>query len=378
MRAWRIALLAAALAVVPHLGGWLRPVEEIATDWMMRARGPQPPDPRVVVVALDAPSLREFGRWPWRRNRIAELIDRLKADGARVIALDMVFSDPSPATPDYDLSGDDRLLAASIKNAGNVVLGYFFRREPMAVNPESLEGAAFEIVAERTGGLPTIRRTGVEASLFPFAKAADAQGFFSHDRESGVLRHYALAIRYGDSYYPPLALQAADRFLGGSGLALAPARGNLVVVTLAGRRVAADEQGRLWVSYRGPARTFRTISAGDVLAGRTPTSALRGRLVFVGVTETAVGDVQATPFGSEIAGVEVHANVADNLLNGRYVLDTGALAAVSLLAVIVLALGVALLVLRTRNHRVGAVAAALLVLAWPAVASRPTSRAVCG
>ena len=85
MKALRITLLAAVVAVLPNLGGWLRPLEEIATDLMMRARGPRPADPRIVVCALDAKSLREFGRWPWRRNRVAALIDRLKADGARVI-----------------------------------------------------------------------------------------------------------------------------------------------------------------------------------------------------------------------------------------------------------------------------------------------------
>jgi adenylate cyclase len=368
MKALRIALLAAVVAVLPNLGGWLRPLEEIATDLMMRARGPRPADPRIAVCALDAKSLREFGRWPWRRTRVAALIDRLKADGARVIALDMVFSDPSPAEPGYDLSGDDRALAAALARAGNVVLGYFFRRELAAVHPESLRGAAYEMVAERAGGLPTLRRAGVEANLPLFAGAADAQGFFSHDRESGVLRHYALAMRYGTDYYPPLALRAAERFLGGGGLGLAPAKGNLVEISLAGQRIAADERGRLWVSYRGPARTFGTVSAGDVLAGRAPAGTFRGRLVFVGVTETAVGDVQATPFGSEIAGVEVHANVADNLLNGRYVLDTGVLAAVSLVATLVLPLIVALLVLYPARHRVGALAAVLLVLAWPAAA----------
>lgn len=363
-----IALVAALVAVLPYFGGWLRPLEEVATDLMMRARGARPADPRIVVCALDAKSLREVGRWPWRRTRIAELIDRLKADGASVIALDMVFSDRSPAEDDYDLSADDQVLADSLTKAGNVVLGYFFRHEPAAVNPESLAGAAYEIVAEREGGLPTPRRAGVEANLPLFARAADSQGFFSHDRESGVLRHYALAMRYGGAIYPPLALRAAERFLGGDGLALAPAPGNLVEVRLADRRVAADERGGLWLNYRGPAGTFRTLSAGDVLAGRTPAGTFRNRLVFVGVTETAVGDVQATPFGSEIAGVEVHANVADNLLNGRYVLDTGLLAGLSLLAVVVLALAVSLLVLRAKDHRAGAVAAAVLVLVWPVAA----------
>jgi adenylate cyclase len=363
----RIALAAALLAALPNLGGWLRPLEELATDLMMRARGTLPPDSRIAVCAVDAGSVHKLGRWPWRRTRVAELIDRLKAEGARVIALDVVFSDPSPKAADFDLSGDDRALDASLQKAGNVVLGYFFRGEPGAVNEESLEGAGFGTVVERRNALPVPRRLGVEANLPLFARAAAGQGFFSHERESGVLRHYALAIRHGNKCYPPLALRATALFLGGGDLSLGPGPGNLVEVKMSDRRVEADERGMLWVNYRGPAHTFRTVSAGDVLAGRTPAGLLRDRLVFVGLTETGVGDLQATPFGSEISGVEVHANVADNLLNGRYIQDTGLLAGVSLLALALLALGVALLVLRTASHRLGAVGAAVLVIAWPLI-----------
>jgi adenylate cyclase len=361
-----IVLAAALIAILPYFGGWLRTPEELAADLMMRARGRLPPDHRVVVCAVDAASLSQFGAWPWRRTRVAELIDRLKADGAKVIAMDVVFSTPSPHDADYDLTADDGVLAASLAKAGNVVPGYYFRRERIALNAETLERAAYNEVELRQP-LPVPVRPGVEANLPLFAGAAIDQGFFSHERESGVLRHYTLATRYGEDYYPPLALRATEVFLGGGGLALA-SRSGVVEVKLAGRTVLADERGGLWVNYRGPAKTFDTIPAGDVLAGRTPAGTFRGRLVFIGVTETGVGDVQSSPFGSEMAGVEVHANVADNLLNRRYIQDTGLLAAVSLLAVVLLALAVALLVLRTASHRVGAVAAAVLVIAWPLLA----------
>jgi adenylate cyclase len=364
--ALRLALVAALTAALTNVGGWVRPLEELATDLMMRARGARPPDPRIVVCAVDGDSVHKLGRWPWRRTRVAELIDRLRADGAKVIALDIVFSDPSPHDADYDLSADDRVLAASLAKAGNVVLGYFFRRERVAVNAETLEREVYNQVLLRRP-LPVPVRPGVEANLPLFAMAAIDQGFFSHERESGVLRHYALATRYGEGYYPPLALRATELFLGGEGLALA-SRSGLVEVRLGDRRVLADERGGLWVNYCGPARTFPTVPAWKVLAGQTDPGAFRDRLVFVGLTETGVGDVQSTPFGSEIPGVEVHANVADNLLKGRYIQDSALLAGVSLLAAALLALAVALFVLRTARHRVGATAAAVLVLGWPLAA----------
>jgi adenylate cyclase len=333
---------------------------------MMRMRGRLRPDPRIVVCAVDGASVHKLGRWPWRRNRVAELVDRLRADGAKVIAVDIVYSDPSPSAAGYDLSADDRVLAASLRNAGNVVLGYFFRRESISINAESLEREAYDQVALGQP-LAVPIRPGVEANLPLFAAAAINQGFFSHERESGVLRHYALAIRYGEDYYPPLALRAAELFLGGHGLILA-SRSGVAEVKVAGRRVPANERGELWVNYLGPAGTFPTVPAWKVLAGTAAPGTFRGRLVFVGLTETGVGDVQSTPFGREIPGVEVHANVADNLLTGSYIRDTGLLAGVSLLAAALLSLAVALSVLRFARHRVGAATAAVLVLGWPLLA----------
>jgi adenylate cyclase len=358
-----ITFVAALIAAVAF---FVRTPEELATDLMMRARGGLPPDPRIVVCAVDGDSVHKLGRWPWRRTLVAKLIDRLKADGAKVIALDIVFSDPSPHDADYDLSADDRALAASLRNANNVVLGYFFRREPIAINEETLEREVYnQVVLRQT--LPVPVRRGVEANLPLFATAAINQGFFSHERESGVLRHYTLATRYGENYYPPLALRATELFLGGQGLTLA-SRSGMAEVKLGDRIVPADEQGRLWVNYRGLAKTFSTIPAWKILAGQTAPGTFQDRLVFVGLTEIGVGDVQSTPFGREIPGVEVHANVADNLLNRRYIQDTGLLAGVSLLAAALLALAVALFVLRTARHRLGAAAAAVLVLGWPLLA----------
>jgi adenylate cyclase len=353
-------LLAALLAY------FVRPPEELATDLMMRARGKLRPDPRIVVCAVDGDSVHKLGRWPWRRTLVAELIDRLRADGAKVVALDIVFSDPSPHDAGYDLSADDRVLAASIRNAGQVVLGYFFRREPINLNAETLEREVYnQNLISRPLSVPV--RPGVEANLPLFAGAAIDQGFFSHERESGVLRHYALAIRHGDGYYPPLALRAAEVFLGNRGLTLA-SRSGVAEVKLGDREILANERGELWVNYLGPARTFPTIPAWKVLARQTPPGTFRNRLVFVGLTETGVGDVQSTPFDREIPGVEVHANVADNLLRSRYILDTGLLRGISLLAAALLALAVALLVLRPARHLLGAAAAAVLVLGWPLLA----------
>lgn len=379
------------------LAGWLDPVEAVAMDLQMRLRGPRPPTPEVAIVAIDGPSIDAFGRWPWPRSCVAALLDAIAAAGARTIALDVVFSEPTRSPPGVDLGGEDRALAASIGAAGNVVLGYFFRREG-AASPGAPRGdggpaaaaaagaptapAAAACAAPSTAGedleiagwafqqvfggpYPVPARAGVEANLDLFEAAAAGQGFFSHERESGIQRHYDLVIRHRESYYPALALAAVARFAG-TGLELTPYQGSLPAIQIGDRRVEADEAGRLWIDYRGPAGTFPTYSVADVLAGGLPPGALRDRLVFLGATETGIGDLAATPFGSDVPGVEVHANAADNLLTGRYIHDTAVQKGLSLAVLLLLGPLVALLVSVTERHLVGSLVAIAAVLLWPA------------
>jgi adenylate cyclase len=394
-----LALGAAASAAVAalELTGALDPLEAVVTDFQMRLRGPRPVDPRVAIVAVDEASIDALGRWPWPRACLAALVDRLAAAGARVVAFDVVLSEPTRSPPGCDLAGEDAALAAAIARAGNVVLGYFFRREaprpstagaaagpegfsppgcygapapaPAALPPADglLAGRPFQVVLEPRGRpFPVPARPAIEPNLAAFAAAAAGEGFFSHERRQGVQRHYELVNRYQGRYYPALALAATAAFADAP-LSLRPYQGRLPEVRLGEGRVPADEGGRLWLDYRGPAGSFATHSAAAVLAGRVPPAALAGKLVFVGATETGIGDVAATPFGAEVPGVEIHATAADNLLGGRWLHDTAVQYGLSLVALLLAGPLVALLVTGVERHLAGSLLAIAAVAAWPAL-----------
>lgn len=359
-----IGAAASVLVALAMAFGWLDRFENVASDLLVRCRGSRPADSKIVLCTIDGPSIDTYGRWPWRRSVLARLIDRLSAAGARAIALDIVLSEPSYP----ELAADDTALTASIERAGNVVLGIFFRDTPDRSTPD-LSGAVFPIVRRPPFDLP--REVGAEGNLEPFAFAAAGEGFF--DREAGVVRHYRLVARYKDQYFPPLALRAVDRFYRGPRggpdvdperqLRLEKAENGLPQVWLNGRSLLHNEQGRVRIDYLGPAGTFPPISAADVLAGKEPTGVIRGSLVIVGLTETGVGDFVETPFG-QMAGVEVHAHVADGLLHKRFISDNAITWVLSLVATLALGPLVAFLVATVERHRYGSLAAALVLLAW--------------
>lgn len=380
-----LGLVAALVVLVLSLAGAFAGLEALAVDGMMVLRGPRPADPRVVICDVDAASIDAYGQWPWSRALVAQLIERLDSAGARVIALDMVFSEPSRADAAVDLSWEDEALAAAQAAAGNVVLGYYFRPPAADVggapaaggpgggpggDPANLHTAAIEeVLDEPPGGFPVPRRQAVEANIDLVAAVADSQGFFiSGSRRRGVLRRYELVVGHDGRYYPALALRAAERYLGGGaegGLRLAAGAGGRPALYLGGQRVETDGRGALRLDYRGPAGTYPTYSAAQVLAGRAPADAFSDRLVFLGASETGVGELYPSPLGGEITRVEVHATAADNLLDRSFIQEGGAPWLLSLAAVLLLALAVAVLVALSRSPLVSALVALALALAWP-------------
>jgi adenylate cyclase len=399
-RARRTALalgLGSALVVlVPWSAGWLQPVEGVAMGLAMRLRGPRPPQPDVVVVAIDEASVDRLGRWPWPRHCVGSILDAAAAAGARTLALDVVFSEPTRSPPGADLAWQDAALADSMGRAGNVVGGFFLRSRGEAPAADAgAGGAAAELPAACaapparladpvsgwlpvTGG-PYALKTAVaaEPNLEMFDAASAAQGFFSHQRDEGVQQHYDLVTRLaagdgdaGDAApalaYPALALAAVAEQRGVAA-AVVRGQGDVPVVELGGEPVATDEELRLWIDYAGPAGTYPALPAWELLARPAAELAprLAGKLVFVGATETGIGDLASTPFG-EMPGVEVHANAAGNLLSGRYIRDGAVQVGVSLAALFGLALLVAALVHSVERHLVGSLLAIAAVLLWPA------------
>lgn len=370
------SLLALGLQAAGAFQRWELP----AMDAVMALRGPAPPDPRVVICAVDAASIDRYGRWPWSRARMAEVVQRLAAEGARVIAFDVVFSEPSRSDEAVDLTWEDDALAAALQRAGNVVLGYYFRRDGAAgdgtarpaspgADPANLTPSAVEqVLGEPPGGFTVLQREVVEPNLDLFAAAAASQGFFSTEgRRGGVARHYELVVAHDGGYYPALALRAVALFTG-QALRLEPAAGAVPRLRLGERPLATDERGSLWLDFRGPAGSFPTYGAGHLLAGRTPPGAFDGRIVLFGSSEAGIGDLHATPFGGEVPGVEVHATAVDNLLTGRAVRDGALQGAMSLAALLLLGPLVAGVVAAIRRYGLAVALAAGLVAAWPVAA----------
>jgi len=312
--------LAAVLAYI--LGIPLLDLLELKTyDMRLRALRTSPPQ-HVTIAAIDERSLAELGRWPWTRAKLATLFDRLDEAGARVIAFDGFFSEPESK------EADER-FARALGGGRRVVLGMLFmldRNEAQQIGAERVERARQAIAGH---AIEEVRHSGTVASFampephgvlanIPLLQRSAAySGHINADPDpDGTLRRAPLVHRYDGRYHPSFAVQIARALLGDQRLVLYTEPYGIAGLEIGGRLVPTDEQGRLLVRYRGPEQTFPTISVSKILGEGADLRLLRDRAVLIGVTAQGAHDIRVTPYGPAFPGVEIHANVIEDLLAG--------------------------------------------------------------
>lgn len=299
------ALILLAIALAVTAGGWLSRVDTLLYDLGQRlAVRPAPDD--LALIAIDEDSLSKLGRWPWSRRLHATLIDRLKADGAKVIALDIVF-----AEPDASDQPADALLAESIARAGNVVLPVLL--ESSRVNGQLLETLPLPQLLESAAGLG---RVHAELDADGIARSV----FLWEGLGAPVWPHFAQTVLRVAGVRPPGLGQAP------------PAVAEAGPFTL----VRADPRR---IGFLGPPGHVRTLSYAQVLTGEFVPGTFRGRIVLVGATAAGLGDQLPTPLSglaAPMSGVEFNANAVAAMRDGLLIRRIGA--PFSLSAAVLLAL----------------------------------------
>jgi adenylate cyclase len=357
----RVYLIAAGVGILVFaLFFWapefLKIVETKLYDLHFMLRGARNPGDQVVIVAIDEKSVAAIGRWPWPRSVLARLVTSLSAAGARVIALDILVSEPEKSGELHAADELSQRLAArglpASSGPGQLV------REELAVlvreadHDGQLEQAIAQsdrvvlpIVFEIRPGVPqdapvpsgpplrsalTSFGNYAERGLFPppsalqagvpipqLAKAARDLGHVTMVADQdGTTRWEALIFEYHGYYYPSLAVQAVRLARGIEPAAVKLDFGRALYVGAID--IPLDPRDRMLIDYAGPAGTFRYISVADVLAGRIAKDSLRDRIVFVGGTAAGIYDLRVTPMSPILPGVEKHANVAANILDGKF------------------------------------------------------------
>ncbi|GAB1385987.1 CHASE2 domain-containing protein [Melaminivora sp.] len=279
---WRewcvLALLLLALVAWLTSSGLLRRADFLAHDATTGLRA-LPANPDIVLISVDDASIAAIGRWPWRRALHAQVVTQIAAQAPRALALDMLFGEP-----DADYPGDDLLLARALQQAGNAVLPVARRAAPG--QPADLPLAGLRQAAAQLGHV----QVQVDAD------GAVRQWLALEGPQAGPWPHFSVAL-----------LCAAGQARPGCRGQAAPAAGPWV------------RQGLHNIIFASRQPGFTHYSYIDLLKGRLPPDALRGKYVLLGASATGLGDMLATPAAGpqgRIAGVELLAHILNAELAG--------------------------------------------------------------
>jgi adenylate cyclase len=310
-----VGLAATGFGLIAYGTNVLRELELDTVDARFSIRGDQPAPEQIEVVAIDDITFSNFNsrqenvRYPFPRRYFAKVIDRLAADGAKVIAYDIQFTEQT--TPE-----DDNALVQSVANAGNVVLA--------------------------TTEVDALGRTNVFGSdeVVKQVGARVGNGNFPLD-PGGVIRRVAYSVDKLKSF----SLVTVER---ATGKTIAP----------------GDFPGSsAWIDYSGPALNIRPFSFSDVYYGRIPKGAFRDKIVVVGPSAVSLQDIHPTSTANAMSGAEIQASAISTALRDfplRNVPGELTVALIVLLGLLVPLAGLRLSLLWTLALGVGAAAAYLV------------------
>jgi len=266
----------------------------------------KPAPDNIVIVAIDEASLNDIGRWPWSRKLHSELVNKLSAEKARVIGLDVVFTESDRSAPEAD-----QLLAKAIAQAGNVVLPILLKVPYIgSFTTQSLPLPNFAAQAAALGRTHApMDSDGIARSIYLW-ESLSVDGFtavgFPHFAQSVLQVANLLPANINPP--PPKIKVVEPAALGQGGFA-------------SGKLVSHDLRK---INFLGHPGHFQHISYSKVLLGQYPPSFFKDKIVLVGTTATGVGDAWSTPVSATsqpMPAVEFHANAIATMLDAGLVAD---------------------------------------------------------
>jgi len=288
---------------------------------------------QVVVIDIDEQSLAALGQWPWPRTLLAQLVDRLTKMGAAVIGFDIFFVERDRMSPDLfandrvglsksviaelmQLRSNDSVFAQSISRS-RVVLGQTAVVSQINLQNKLPRAGPVALV----GGDPAPYLWTYQSAIGnidELSNAASGRGMVTlKSDEDGVVRRVPAILRVGSSIYPALTIEMLRVATGQSAYGIRMGSDGVKDVVVQGIKIPTDRHGQLYPYYRSHKHNLNSgmyVSASDVVSGKVAASTIRGRLVLVGTSAAGLLDIRVSPLGENLPGVEVHANLLENIL----------------------------------------------------------------
>jgi adenylate cyclase len=321
---------------------FVRALRLVTFDTLLRLNPAQfDPNLPIRIVDIDEESLAKHGQWPWPRTLLRDLALDLGRKGAAAIAFDFLFIEPDRSSPDEGAkrqprqeaslgslderhSSNDKEFAAALANTPSVLATALLDNATSVVQPK----AGFAVAGDDPSPfLVTFR--GASRNLPVLDEAAHGIGTISWvpDRDQ-VVRSVPLLYRVQDQYVPALAAEALRVAQGATTYVVKSSNSSretafgratgLNRIRIGNVEVPTDARGAVFFKFRHFNSSIY-IPAWKVLAGEVPEQDIAGKILLVGTSAAGLFDVRATPLDPAVPGVEIHAQMLEQMLRGEFI-----------------------------------------------------------
>lgn len=299
---------------------------------MPRARDSEP----VIVVGIDSQSLVKHGQWPWPRDLVAQLVNKIQAGNPLALGIDIVFAERDRYSPEIlatrfpdlppealaKLPDPDQQLARALAGHPTALAVVGLSKPLPGSKQPGRPLPAFNQDARLEQRLPNY--VGALASRPLLEKAAAGEGLINAspgrlqaNSERGVLRRIPTLAFINQLPFLSLPLEMIRLALGDGGQVV-PESGphGMTGIRIGDYWLPTQPNGELLLHF-GRASSNYYLSATDVLAGVHPPELFNSRFVIIGFNSTGLQDRIVTPLGESLPGIDIHAQVIESLLAGQ-------------------------------------------------------------
>ena len=289
-------------------------------------------DSDVVIIDIDEKSLGKFGQFPWNRTVFAKILDQLNTSDPKAIGFDIFFTEKDKQSPEeiiksyglipsdvaelQNLKSPDDLFSEKLKESKSIiaVLG---SNVPSHTNYDRKAKARFL----SKGGDPfefTYSYPFSIGSLEVLENNVKGLGSISFlDQLDGIIRSLPLIVQLNKKLYPTIGLEMVRVGEKQKNIYVELNEVGINRISARPHKIESDPNGIIWIKYK-KSQKKQYISASDVYEGNFDKSFFQNKYVLIGASAQGLFDLVKTPLGITIPGVEVHANVIENILDKSY------------------------------------------------------------
>jgi len=277
---------------------------------------------KIVIIDIDETSIENIGQFPWRRDVYSKILNNLNLAETSVIAFDIFFSEEDTQNPtkifqEFNLNSEnilnsDQLFLESINN-NNVILPLVGATKEIKKNKFSSKA---NIITKGENPLNYLYNyQGYISSLDKFNNSAKGLGSISIiDSQDGILRYVPLILNIDNKIIPSLSLEAVRLHNKEKSYLIQTDESGIQLIQTRTTNFNTNENGLNFVKFKKiPKNTY--ISASDIFENNFDQEILKNKIVLIGSSAQGVFDLVKIPTGEIIPGVQVHANIIENILS---------------------------------------------------------------